>query len=471
MCKVEATSTLVALVGLGSASAKLQGLVVGLQTANVEIALEGEGELINNEPTIRGYVTVKPFSPAKLLATMGESPIMTSDPTVLQSFGLQSAFAFSGDSAGLEEIEATLDDSRITGLIRADSLAQQRFQTTLIIDAIDLDRYLMPTDESGGEAAGSSDSNPDIELPVEELRALNLDGQLTIGQLKVADARLSKVFAKISAHDGMLMLNPASANLYDGKYMGNLKLDVRSEMPTLKLDQMLDNISLGDLLDDVSDVDNLAGRGNVRITAAAKGNSVNELMGNMAGTTSLDLQKGQYTGVDIWYEIRKVRARLVNEPAPLVPENPATDITQFSGTAKFVDGKLSNDDFAAQIPFMRLQGGGGINLLQSSVDYKLNGKVVGTPVFADGQSLADLDGLTLPITIRGSMDAPTIGIDLKEFASSLAQGKLRDRLQKVLDIEDDSDESSDSQESTQEKSSSDQRKEQLKKGLFDLLGN
>ena len=180
--------------------------------------------------------------------------------------------------------------------------------------------------------------------------------------------------------------------------------------------------------------------------------------------------KGQYTGVDIWYEIRKVRARLVNEPAPLAPENPATDITQFSGTAKFADGNIGNDDFAAQIPFMRLQGGGGINLLQSSVDYKLNGKVVGTPVFADGQSLPDLDGLTLPITIRGSMDAPTIGIDLKEFAASLAQGKLRDRLQKVLDIEDDPDESSDSQEPTQEKSSSDQRKEQLKKGLFDLLG-
>jgi len=130
-----------------------------------------------------------------------------------------------------------------------------------------------------------------------------------------------------------LMLNPASAKLYDGSYMGNLKLDVRGEMPTLNLDQKLDNISLGGLLGDVSDVDNLAGRGNVRITAAAKGNSVNELLGNLTGTTSLELQKGQYTGVDVWYEIRKVRASLVNEPAPLAPENPATDITQFSGTA------------------------------------------------------------------------------------------------------------------------------------------
>ena len=469
--KVAATSTLDALLGLGSARAELQGLVVGLQTANIGIALEGEGELIDNEPAIRGSLTVEPFSPAKLLETMGEPPIITSDPTVLQSFALRSAFDFSGDSAGLEKIDATLDDSRITGRIRADSLAQQRFQTALVVDAIDLDRYLMPTDDSDAATAGPGDSDDSLDLPVEELRALNLDGQLSIGQLKVADARLSKVFAKISASDGLLMLNPASAKLYDGSYMGNLKLDVRGEMPTLNLDQKLDNISLGGLLGDVSDVDNLAGRGNVRITAAAKGNSVNELLGNLTGTTSLELQKGQYTGVDVWYEIRKVRASLVNEPAPLAPENPATDITQFSGTAKFADGTMSNDDFAAQIPFMRLQGVGGVNLLQSSVDYKLNGKVVGTPVFADGQSLADLDGLTLPITIRGSMDAPTIGIDLKEFAASLAQGKLRDRLQKVLDIEDDPDESSDSQEPTQEKSSSDQRKEQLKKGLFDLLGN
>jgi AsmA protein len=470
--RLAASSTLQSVTGLGTPRAELRGLVADVKTANINLKLEGEGALVNNEPVISARLKVAPFSPQKLLEELGSSPIVTSDPKALQSFALQGLLKFNGDIAGLENIEATLDDSKISGWLRADSLEKQKFRASIEIDALDLDRYLAPTDAdgevSGGAGAGSG-NDESLELPVEELRAVDLDSQLKVGKLKVLDARLTNFSAKLTAQNGVLKIGLANAKLYDGTYFGNLQLNVQGQKPKLSVDQMLKDIQLGNLLTDVSEVKNLAGRGEVRITGDATGDTVNELLENLVGQTTLNLQKGQYTGVDIWYEIRKARAQLVNEALPMAPANPVTDITQFSGTAKFAGGNLNNDDFSAEIPFMRMLGGGSINLVQSTIDYKLQAKVVGTPVFGDGKPMTDLKGLTLPITIRGSLDSPSVGVDLKSLASSLAQGKLGDLLKKKLDIPDPADTSPEAQEQQEEKSSSDQLKDDLKRGVFDLL--
>jgi AsmA protein len=238
------------------------------------------------------------------------------------------------------------------------------------------------------------------------------------------------------------------------------------------------------LLVDLRDQHNLSGTGNVSFTGTASGDSVNELLANLSGNAALDLQDGIYQGTDIWYEIRKTRAKLKNKELPVAPENPQTEISQFSGTARFADGVLKNDNFAAQIPFIRLGGLGNVNLLDSTIDYRLEARVVDTPRFDDGEVLKDLKGLVLPITLKGNMDAPTVGVDLTAIAVSIGQNKLRDRLRKKLGIEDPEAEDEAGQDSAgqtatesqsptesqpQKEQPQDDLEEQLKRSLFDLL--
>jgi AsmA protein len=243
---------------------------------------------------------------------------------------------------------------------------------------------------------------------------------------------------------------------------------------------------VGRLLSDAADMANLSGLGNVGIKATASGDTVGELLNQLQGDAAFDLQQGLYQGVDLWYEIRKARARLKKIESPAVPENPQTELSEFAGTLNFSGGTVNNRDFIAKLPFMRLSGNGSINLLESSLDYDLLARVVETPVFADGDDLDSLRGLVLPIQIKGGIDAPQVSVDIGELAKSAAENKLKERLRKKFGLDEPesqkdtaleqpaSDQPSSDQTSSDQLSAEDQLKQDAKdkvkqklRGLFD----
>ena len=109
-------------------------------------------------------------------------------------------------------------------------------------------------------------------------------------------------------------------------------------------------------------------------------------------------------------------------------------------------------------------------MLESTMDYRLEASVVSRPQFEDGESLDDLNGLVLPVTLKGPLESPGVSVDIASVAVSLGQKKLMDRLQKKL-FGDDPDENSDQQTEAQEgDEKSESPKDQLKRGLRDLFG-
>ena len=58
-----------------------------------------------------------------------------------------------------------------------------------------------------------------------------------------------------------------------------------------------------------------------------------------------------------------------------------------------------------------------------------------TPTFEDGTTLKDLKGLAIPLTLKGAMDKPKVGVDLKELAAGVATQKLKEKLLKKLGLE------------------------------------
>jgi len=334
-------------------------------------------------------------------------------------------------------------------------------------------------------AAGADDQpvtgDEGLDLPVAELRQLYLDGRIKAGKLKFAQARLRNVDINISARNGVLRLNPLTAKLYGGSYTGDMQLDVTGNQPKLSVNERLAGVKLGALLKDASKIRNLDGISDARVTATATGNSVNGLLANLAGDASLDLRKGVFKGVDLWYEIRKARALLKKETPPPAPAEPFTDISKLSGTAKFADGQIANNDFVAQASYLGVKGKGTVNLLQSTLDYRLEAKVEGTPTFDDGKQLSDMSGLVLPMTIKGKLAAPAVKVDVGALALNVGKRKLLDRLEKKLGINEpvntggkstgSAGAAPDQQAPAQEQQESADPKEQLKKNLFKMLGN
>ncbi len=381
---------------------------------------------------------------------------------------------WSADAVALEDLSLRLDDTRLKGWLRAEGLEQPRVSFDLQADRFDADRYLAGDATDAAASADTDIRETRIDVPTDTLRTLDLQGSLAIGELVFEGARLENVQVTVAAKDGVLRLHPLQAGLYGGSYAGDVRLDVRGRKPALSVNETMTGIALASLLADTAEAANLGGQGNIGIKATASGDTVGELLEQLKGSATFDLQDGLYRGVDLWYEIRKARSLLKQEAVPAAPENPQTPLSEFAGTLNFAGGKLQNPDFTAKLPFMRLSGSGSVDLLGSAIDYRLNARIVETPVFDDGEDLGSLQGLTLPIRISGTQSAPQVAVDVGELAKGAAEKKLRDRLIKKFGLDEEPPAAGEASEAAADNEAAqdpeDAAKDELKRqlrGLFD----
>ncbi len=442
---------------------EISGLVVALDWAGLTARIGGDGVVSDTETELSGELSIAPFSPRQLLADLGEPPIDTADPTVLTKFELSGSWFVSGNSAGLRSLPMLIDDTTAKGWLGSRNIEQQAIAMELAIDTINFDRYLPPVEES--DAVDSE--SPAEELPLDDLRALNIpSARLTVAHMTFTELELENVEVKLTARDGRIRLHPLTASLYDGGYDGDIRINVTGSVPRLDLEHSLSGVDAGQLIEARTGQENLSGQLNAQFTGTARGPDADTLIKNLAGNASVELVDGVYQGVDLWHEIRDRRARLTGGTPPPPPADPHTDISEFSGTGTFADGVMHNDDFKMKIPFLRMTGVGDLDMLESTVDYRLDAQVVGAPEFDDGEVLDDLEGLVLPIVVTGPADAPDISVDFAAVAAAIANKKLQQRLQDKLFGGTEKQEDSGEDAATAKESPRDQLRKSLRK-LFD----
>jgi AsmA protein len=130
---------------------------------------------------------------------------------------------------------------------------------------------------------------------------------------------------------------------------------------------------------------------------------------------------------------------------------------------------MRNDDFVADLPFMRMTGKGTVNLVAGTIDYSLTGNVYDRPEgigqTAQGE-VADLAKAVIPLKITGTLVEPKIGVDVDDMVKERAKDELRDRILEKLD---DGEEETTGEGETEEKDPEDAVKDALKDKLKDLL--
>jgi AsmA protein len=452
-----------AVLDLDAATVDLQDMSVAINVAGLDISLQGSGQVGGEVPVLAGTLKIAEFSPRELLQQLGEPPMQTADPGVLAKAALQSGWSLNGDTAALSDISITLDDTTISGAVNVASLEQQQLAFALQIDAIDVDRYSEPVAEGSASGAGSAATavtgDEPLDLPVEDMRALNLQGSLGIGSLRAAEALLTNVELNIAAKAGVVRLDPFKADIYGGKIMGIINIDVRGDVPKIRVDQDLEGFQIGAYLKDTAENENIVGVANLKLAVTTAGNTENELIRQLTGTAAMNMQDAKYVGTDLWHEIRVARARIKGEERPTPPAEPSTDISEFSGSLTFAQGIATNQDLKARVPLISLGGKGTVNMLTTELNYRLEAKVTGEKQFEDGYEIDDFKGLVIPVKLKGPAEAPKVTVELDKVLTEIAKRKASDRLMKKLGIEEsdkDGDEESDV-------------KEKLKKGLRGLF--
>lgn len=457
---------------------KMLGAVEGLQAdingLGAQLAVTGAGRLQESGATMAGKLTLDPVSPRSLLAVLKEPEPETADPKALTRLAGSADWALGKDTLRLPKLDFRLDDTHLTG-----SLGLANFETPvtsfdLALDAIDLDRYLAPEAPEGAKGGTGTEAGTEAEdVPVELIRDLRLDGRVKIGQLVFAKAKIADMSASVRAADGRLRLDPLSARAYGGTYRGAVAIDATGEQAKVALDQEIRALQVGPVLRDLYQNDKLTGALTGSIRANGTGNSSEALVRSLAGNVAVNLADGAYLGTDLWHEIRAARARIRGDAPPPAPASPRTELKAMQLAGDMTNGVLRTDKLLAEIPFIRLTGTGGLDLARKTMDYALQAKVFETPTFEDGSKIEDLTGLTIPLTVKGAMDSPKVGVDLKGLAKGVATQKLKERILEKLGGEEKPAEPGTQEAAPQEGQTQEQKKESprdlLKKGLRDLL--
>ena len=296
----------------------------------------------------------------------------------------------------------------------------------MTLDQIDLDRYMPPAaapEAAGGDSTGSPKAS--TEDPFAALRTLDFVGDFTIGKLKVGNARMSNVTTKVVSKQGVLKVDPMAANLYEGKFDGNMLFDVSGNKPKIAAKNSLTGIQVGSLLKDVAGEDRLIGRGELHADIRAVGLTEADVRRSLNGTSRFSFQDGALKGVNIAQVIREGSSRLGLSSDKLSTGTPGqTDFSELGGSVKITNGVIKNDDLAAKSPLLRIEGKGEVDLPNDSINYLLVTELVGSLEGQGGKSRSELSGLPIPVRITGSLANPSYRPDLEAALSAKAKAQL-----------------------------------------------
>ncbi|NCF09760.1 MAG: AsmA family protein [Gammaproteobacteria bacterium] len=444
-------------------SAELQQLVVAIAGGT----LEAQAKVPNLEqPSATGTLAISDLNPRVLLAAAGQA-LETADPQALTMLNLKSGFSGSANHVELKGLDLALDQSKLAGSLSVKDFAKPAIRFGLELDAIDADRYLPPPAQepppagTPGAAAGAA-----AQLPLEPLRALDIDGTLKIGKLKAYNLNSSNIVLRLTASNGQLRVNPAKAQMYDGRYQGNIGLDVRSDTPKLSLDESLTGVQVGPLLRDLTGKEEkLTGRAQMNAKLTAEGSAPEAIQKTLNGNAAFAFTDGAVKGFNLSKLIRDAKATLSGAPVTGSSEE-QTDFSELTGTAKITNGVIDNRDLAMKSPGFRVAGEGIADLPKQQVDYLVKASIVGTSKGQGGKELESLKGVTVPVRIKGSLSDPGYAVDVAALATDQVKQRAAQEIDKALQKQLGGDTTSEGEAGT-----GDPTKDLINKGLKGLFGN
>jgi AsmA protein len=412
--------------------------LAGLSLTGLGLNISGDvkGAKILSTPEFSGKLNVAPFNLRKLMGQLQMEPPAMADNTALSKVALQSEFSGSQTAIDLRQLALALDESNLNGNFSFNNPEQPVIRFGLGIDQINFDRYLPP------ESAGKTPATPEsaaaaaaTQLPVELLRKLDIQGNLQVGQLTYAKARLQNVRLTVSGKGGTLKLDPVTAQLYQGTYSGAVSLDATGKLPRLTLNSKLSAVEFEPLLRDTQGKAKLRGNGDFSAALIAAGADTDTMKKTINGQMSFVIRNGAVKGFNLGKILRGVK-QFKKHGDFNVESQEETDFTELTGNPVATNGIVRLDDFAGKSPLFRFSGKGVIaDLPRDRIDYTVSATVVGTSKGQGGAELAQLDGITIPVDIKGPRDNPKISPDLGAVIASLAQKEAKEQLLKQLGVE------------------------------------
>ena len=376
-------------------------------------------------PTPQATIQVQPFSLKDLMSALGVEPPVTADPSALGRVAFNAEAAVGETALALRAMQLTLDETTLTGQLSYPLTENGLIEFDLAADSINVDAYMAPAEDTAADADAATD---DIEIPVDMIRALNARGRVTLQRATLSGMLFENLELGVDSANGNLRLHPISAELFDGTYSGDVRIDASGNAPTISVNETIEGVSLTPLARSMFDQENLSGTIDGSFQLRGTGQNLSEIRSDLDGTMAFQLADGAWEGTDVWHQLRSARALFRKEPPPERRNPPRTEFSSVIATGTVTKGVFRNEDLLAELPFLQLSGNGNVDLVKAEIDYSMQARVLEKPELVGGASESELRDFTeavIPLKITGSLNSPSIRPDI--------DGMLKAEVKKVVD--------------------------------------
>ena len=436
-----------------------------------------------NNPAYQASIEIPAFSPRKLLQSLKLAIPASSDPKVLTHFDFKGEVTGNTQALKLKPLNLKLDSTHMTGEIQVQFKKRPLITFNLNTDQLNLDRYLPANKKSTKKVSAYSAASPKktsikqasipyhlqpnttaphpspymrvsltkpdavtrnkafrYKKPSHALAALtqfDLNGILLIKKLTVNQLQLQQVRMPVKNRNGVMRLNPLTANLYQGISRSDITINSNKDQPEFKLNQQLSNVQLAPLLKDLLGEAKASGKANISARLSSKGLTAASMTSGLNGTAQFNLVDGEVKGIDIPKMKRQLESTLKQQAVP-EPSEEATAFSDANGTAVIRNGIITNNDLRATLSHARIGGKGVVSLPANSIDYTLLVKFTSEASAQSGTPYDQMDKAPLPVHIRGALNDPSIKADYQALLNDLATRELRkheSRIKKQLEDE------------------------------------
>ncbi|MDR0279601.1 MAG: AsmA family protein [Paucimonas sp.] len=434
--------------------------------------LRALGELhvrdLNSEPKLTGGISIAQFDLRKFLDSVGvELPAMN-DPTTLTAVELVGRLEGTKTSLALEDLALKLDASMFTGRLAVEDFAKQALRIQLKNDKFDADRYLLAKSEAAASAGAARQAEvksseaaaisgpgtsplPDAPtqvawsndklLPVDRLRALDLQADLSFGVLTLNKLPIQNAELKTNGQGGLITLEALRGGLYNGTFETRGTLDVRPAVPQIGLDTKISRVPVEHFIKHDGDTPPVKGLLTLNSDLTASGNSQKALIDTLNGKADFVINDGVLVNANLEQQLCQGIAMLNRKPLSGEPRGKDTPFQELKGSLVLRNGVASNPDLKVRIPGLTVNGNGDIDLRVLGMDYR-----VGVIVEGDKREMPDpacqvnerFAGLEFPLRCRGPLElgARACRVDqdgVGKLAGQALSNRINEKLNEKLD--------------------------------------
>jgi AsmA family protein len=245
---------------------------------------------------------------------------------------------------------------------------------------------------------------PDADLQVQRVRGMDADVVFNAASIVTAKMPMKNVHFHLKLDDGKIKLDPLAFNLPQGEFSGTVFIDAQGATPETKIDMKLSGVDLAQFKPKSANAAPLEGQLLGRIKMHGSGSSVHKTAANAEGDLTLVIPKG---------EMREAFAELLgidlSRGLGLILTKNERNTEVRCGIANFnaEHGDLKATTLVIDTTHVLVTGQGHIDLKTEALDLDLRGQPKQARVLR----------LRTPVTVRGSLSEPKIGVDPGKFAA------------------------------------------------------